>query len=92
MTIARMEKVQILVHQDLKDRLLERIQELAELHVTDIKDGSTAEHHPDVVTGSETSDESLEQRISQIQFTLDFLSGFCRMLLLLFADSLYQQQ
>ena len=75
MAIAKMEKIQILIHRDVQDRLVERIQELGQLHITDIRDGVTAEHHPDLVFGAESSDEGLERRLSQIQFTLDFLSA-----------------
>ncbi len=75
MAIARMEKIQVLIHRDVKDRLVERIQELGQLHITDIRSGVTAEYHPDLVFGAESSDEGLERRLSQIQFTLDFLSS-----------------
>jgi V/A-type H+-transporting ATPase subunit I len=75
MAIAKMEKVQILIHQDEQDRLMERIQKLGQLHITDIRDGLSAEQHPDLVWGTETSDEGLERRLSQIQSTLDFLSS-----------------
>jgi V/A-type H+-transporting ATPase subunit I len=75
MAIARMEKTQILVHHDVQDRVMERIQELGQLHVTDIKTGPTSDRHPDLVSGVEGSDETMERRLSQIQFTLDFLSS-----------------
>lgn len=75
MSIAKMEKIQILIHRDLQERLVERIQDLEQLHITDIRDSVTAEHHPELASGTETSDESLERRLSQIQFTLDFLSS-----------------
>ncbi len=75
MAVARMEKIQILAHRDERERLVERIQELEELHVTDIKSGSTAESHPDLVSGGAASDGNLERRISGIQFALDFLSS-----------------
>ncbi len=75
MAIAKMEKIQILIHRDVQDLLVERIQEFGQLHVTDIRGGVTAEHHPDLVSGAEFSDECLERRLSQIQFTLDFLSS-----------------
>ena len=75
MAIARMEKIQILIHQDLQESLVERIQELEQLHITDIRGGVTAEDHPELVSGGEVSDESLEQRLSQIQSSLDFLSS-----------------
>ncbi|NIO03630.1 MAG: hypothetical protein GTN74_03175, partial [Proteobacteria bacterium] len=75
MAVAKMQKIQILVHRDEQERLVERIQELEQLHITDVIAGVTAEGHPDLLSGGEVSDENLEQRISQIQFTLDFLSG-----------------
>jgi vacuolar-type H+-ATPase subunit I/STV1 len=75
MAIATMEKIQILVHRAHQDRLVERIQELGQLHITDIKSGVTVEHHPDLVSGGEGSDEGLDRRLSQIQSTLDFLSS-----------------
>jgi len=75
MAIARMEKIQILAHHDVRERLIERIQELERLHIRDIREGVTAEDAPDLVCPSEMTDEPLERRISQIQFTMDFLSG-----------------
>jgi V/A-type H+-transporting ATPase subunit I len=75
MAVARMEKIQILAHRDVRERLIERIQGLERLHITDIRDGVIAEDDPDLVCPSEMTDEPLERRISQIQFTLDFLSG-----------------
>jgi V/A-type H+-transporting ATPase subunit I len=75
MAIAKMEKIQILTHRDVRERLVERIQELEQLHVTDIKEGVTVEDHPDLLSEGELHDEDLERRLSSIQFALDFLSS-----------------
>jgi V/A-type H+-transporting ATPase subunit I len=75
MTIAKMEKIQILAHREVRDRLVERVQELGLLHITDVRGGVTATHHPDLLSEKEVSDEGLERRLSQIQSTLDFLSN-----------------
>jgi V/A-type H+-transporting ATPase subunit I len=75
MALTKMEKIQILAHRDLKEGLIKQIQDLERLHITDIRDGLTVEDDPDLILPSETSDEFLERRLSQIQFTLDFLSG-----------------
>jgi len=49
MAIARMEKIQILAHDDVRERLIERVQELERLHIRDIREGVTAEDAPDLV-------------------------------------------
>jgi V/A-type H+-transporting ATPase subunit I len=75
MAVGKMEKIQILAYRGELERMVERIQELEQLHITDIKGGVTAEHHPDLLPRDEVSDENLERRLSQIQFVLDFLSS-----------------
>ncbi|MBW2057409.1 MAG: V-type ATP synthase subunit I [Deltaproteobacteria bacterium] len=75
MSIAKMEKVQILTHQDLQEPLVRRIQELEELHITDIRESVTVDEHPDLIGGVEASDDTLEGRLSRIQAALDFLSS-----------------
>ncbi len=75
MAVARMAKIQILAHRNVHEQLVERIQALEELHIADIRGGVTVEHHPDLVSGVEVSDEELARRVSRIQFTLDFLSS-----------------
>ncbi len=74
MAIAKMRKIQILAHRNVQERVVKRIQEIERLHITDVKESVTAEHHPDLVFGTEVSEESAERRLSRIQSTLDFLS------------------
>jgi len=75
MAIAGMRKIQILVHRDVQERVMKRIQEIERLQITDVKESVTAEHHPDLVSGIEVSDEGPERRLSRIESTLDFLSS-----------------
>ncbi|NIQ37720.1 MAG: hypothetical protein GTN81_03920 [Proteobacteria bacterium] len=70
-----MEKIQILAYRGELERIVEQIQELEQLHITDIKEGVTAVHHPDLLPRDEVSDEDLEQRLSEIEFVLHFLSS-----------------
>ena len=76
MAISPMVKVNILAHRCIKADLLQRLQELEVIHISDFTSGPEAKENPTLLENGEVADEGLEARISDIQSTIGCLSRF----------------
>lgn len=76
MAISPMVKVNILAHRCIKGDLLQRLQELEAIHISDFEPDTEARKEPTPLEYDKIADEGLEARISDIQFTIGYLSRF----------------
>jgi V/A-type H+-transporting ATPase subunit I len=76
MAISPMVKVNILAHRCIKVDLLQRLQELEVIHISDFEPGAEARKEPTPLENDKIADEGLEARISDIQSTIGYLSRF----------------
>jgi V/A-type H+-transporting ATPase subunit I len=78
MAISPMVKVNILAHRCIKADLLRRLQELELIHISDFTSGPEATEEPTPLGNGEIAEESLEARISDVQFAINYLSRFAK--------------
>ena len=71
-----MKKVNIIAHRGIQADLLQRLQDLETLHISDFREGSTEESKATSHKNGEVTDERLEVRISNIQSAINYLSKF----------------
>jgi V/A-type H+-transporting ATPase subunit I len=71
-----MTKCALLVHRSEKDGLLERLQDEAIIHVSDLKESSLAKKYPDLVSSEEAKPRELEEVISGLSSTIGYLETY----------------
>lgn len=76
MSISTLTKVNIFFHNENKDALIRRLQELACFHVIDFKETELARDYEDLVVNSDMTDLELEKRQSELGFAIECLSPF----------------
>lgn len=76
MAISPMKKVNIIAHRGIQADLLQRLQDLEALHISDFREGSTDQGKATSHKNGEITDERLEARISNIQSAINYLSQF----------------
>jgi V/A-type H+-transporting ATPase subunit I len=76
MSISTLSKVKIYFHHENKEKLIQRLQELACLHVVDFKETVTAKTHEELIINTEITDIELEKKINDLGFVIRCLSPF----------------
>ncbi len=76
MSISSLAKVNIYFHNENKDKLVHKLQELACIHVVDFRETTVAEAHEDLIIENELNDLELECRINELSFAITALSPF----------------
>jgi vacuolar-type H+-ATPase subunit I/STV1 len=76
MSISTLAKVNILFHDENKEQLIHRLQELACIHVVDFKETVIAKSHEDLIIKEELSDTKLEKSLNDLRFAITCLSPF----------------
>jgi len=71
-----MTKCALLVHSSEKDSLLERLQDEAMIHVSDLKESSLAKKYPDLLSSEEAKPRELEEVISGLSSTIGYLETY----------------
>ncbi len=76
MGISRMEKVLLLVHRSEKEDLVRSLQEEGILHITNLGETPLREDFPDIFPAEEVTDRDLEELITRLKKSLDYLDQF----------------
>lgn len=71
-----MTKCALLVHRSEKDSLLEKLQDEAIIHVSDLKESSLAKKYPDLVASEKAKPKELEEVISGLSSTIGYLETY----------------
>jgi len=71
-----MSKCALLVHKSEKDTLLEKLQDEAIIHLSDLKESTLAEKYPDLLTSEEERPKELEDTISALSSTIGYLERY----------------
>ncbi len=73
MALSRISKCALLVHKSEKDELIERLQDEAIIHLSDLKESSLVKKYPDLLSEEETRPRELEEVISGLSSTIGYL-------------------
>lgn len=76
MGLSRMSKCALLVHKSEKDSLIDRLQDEAIIHLSDLKESSFVKKYPDLVPKGEVKPKELEDLVSTLSSTIDYLERY----------------
>ena len=76
MSVFPMKKITLLLYKEEKEKFLEKLQEAALVHISNIKEADIAEEFPELIPEQEYTNREIEKRLFELERALNFLEKY----------------